>query len=93
MLLTPGSYCHEGDPGDDGYLRERVLMVRLGDLDYMFGIGVPDGCAISGSEWRRGMAAKADLFHRVREVNANLSSIPSSSQNSLLNSGTAARST
>jgi hypothetical protein len=73
MLLTPGSYCHEGDPGDDGYLRERVLMVRLGDLDYMFGIGVPDGCAISGSEWRRGMAAKADLFHRVREVNANLS--------------------
>jgi hypothetical protein len=44
------------------------------DLDYMFGIGVPDGYAINGSDWRRGMAAKADLFHRVREVNANASS-------------------
>jgi hypothetical protein len=41
------------------------------DLDYMLGIGVPDGYGISGSDWRRGMAAKADLFHRVREVNAN----------------------
>jgi hypothetical protein len=41
------------------------------DLDYMFGIGVPEGCGINGSEWRRGMAAKADLFHRVREVNVN----------------------
>jgi hypothetical protein len=41
------------------------------DLDYMFGIGVPDGYGISGSEWRRGMAAKVDLFHRVREVKAN----------------------
>jgi hypothetical protein len=44
------------------------------DLDYMFGIGAPDGYGISGSDWRRGMAAKADLFFRVREVNANLSS-------------------
>jgi hypothetical protein len=39
----------------------------------MFGIGVPDGYGICGSDWRRGMTAKADLFHRVREVNANLS--------------------
>ena len=28
------------------------------DLDYMFGIGVPEGYGINGSEWRRGMAAK-----------------------------------
>ena len=41
------------------------------NFDYMFGIGVPDGYGIGGSDWRRGMAAKADLFHRVREVNAN----------------------
>jgi hypothetical protein len=41
------------------------------DLDYMFGIGVPDGCAINGSDWRRGMAAKADLILRVCEVDAN----------------------
>ena len=45
------------------------------DLDYMFGIGVPEGYGINGSDWRRGMAAKADLFHRVREVNANLSAV------------------
>jgi hypothetical protein len=25
-------YCHEGNPEDDRYLRERVLMVRLGEL-------------------------------------------------------------
>ena len=43
------------------------------DLDYMFGIGVPEGYGISGSEWRRGMVAKADLINRVREVSANLS--------------------
>jgi hypothetical protein len=41
------------------------------DLDYMLGIGVPDGYGINGSDWRRGMAAKADLIHRVRDVNAN----------------------
>jgi hypothetical protein len=43
------------------------------DLDYMLGIGVPEGCGINGSQWRRGMVAKADLINRVREVNANLS--------------------
>src|SRR5262249_46004532 len=45
------------------------------NLDYMLGIGVPDGCYINGSDWRRGMAAKADLINRVREVNANLSTV------------------
>jgi hypothetical protein len=40
------------------------------DLDYMFGIGVPEGYGISGGDWRRGMAAKFSLIHRVREVNA-----------------------
>ena len=25
-------YCHEGDPEDDSYLRERVLMVRFGEM-------------------------------------------------------------
>src|SRR5262245_61726752 len=25
-------YCHKGDPEDDKYLRERVLMVRLGEM-------------------------------------------------------------
>jgi hypothetical protein len=33
--LNPGAregYCHEGDPEDDIHLRERVLMVRLGEL-------------------------------------------------------------
>jgi hypothetical protein len=37
-------------------------------LDYMFGIGVPDGYGINGSEWRRGMAAKFDLIFRACEV-------------------------
>jgi hypothetical protein len=38
------------------------------NLDYMFGIGVPDQCAINGSDWRRGMAAKFDLIFRACEV-------------------------
>jgi hypothetical protein len=38
------------------------------NLDYMFGIGVPDWSAINGSDWRRGMAAKFDLIFRVCEV-------------------------
>ena len=41
------------------------------DLDYMLGIGVPEGCGISGGEWRRGMAAKHDLMLRVCEVREN----------------------
>jgi hypothetical protein len=43
------------------------------DLDYILGIGVPEECAINGSDWRRGIAAKFSLIHRVREVNAKLS--------------------
>ena len=35
-LLNPANsgkgYCHKGDPEDDKYLRERVLMVRLGEM-------------------------------------------------------------
>jgi hypothetical protein len=38
------------------------------DLDYIFGIGVPDGSGINGSEWRDGMVAKRDLILRVYEV-------------------------
>ena len=45
------------------------------DLDYIFGIGVPDGYGINGSQWRRGLWAKANLIHRVREVNANPSTL------------------
>jgi hypothetical protein len=40
-------------------------------FDYLFGVGVPDGYGIGGSDFRRGMSAKVDLFHRVREVNAD----------------------
>jgi hypothetical protein len=38
------------------------------DSDYNFGIGVPEGCGISGSEWRRGMVATSNLRVRAREV-------------------------
>jgi hypothetical protein len=35
-LLNPANsgkgYCHEGNPEDDSYLRERVLMVRLSEM-------------------------------------------------------------
>lgn len=41
------------------------------NLDYMLGIGVPEGYGIGGSDWRRGMMAKVNLFRRAREVNAN----------------------
>jgi hypothetical protein len=41
------------------------------NLDYMLGIGVPEGCGISGGEWRRGMVAKHDLMLRVCEVREN----------------------
>ena len=43
------------------------------DLDYMRGIGVPDGYAIGGSDHRRGMDAKYCLMHRACVVNAKLS--------------------
>jgi hypothetical protein len=38
------------------------------DLDYMLGIGVPEGYGISGSDWRRGMRVKFDLIARAYEV-------------------------
>ena len=41
------------------------------NLDYMLGIGVPEGCGISSSESRRGMRAKLDLMVRAYEVRAN----------------------
>jgi hypothetical protein len=45
-------------------------------FDYiLFGTGVPEGWGISSGEFNRGMDAKADLFNRVREVNANLSTV------------------
>jgi hypothetical protein len=41
------------------------------DWDYIWGIGVPDGCGINGHEWRRGMIAISDLAVRAREVRDN----------------------
>jgi hypothetical protein len=38
------------------------------DLDYIFGIGRPEGYAISSGQWRDGMVAKRDLILRVYEV-------------------------
>jgi hypothetical protein len=38
------------------------------DLDWMFGIGLPDGCGISGSDHAQGMVAKRDLILRAYEV-------------------------
>jgi hypothetical protein len=40
-----------------------------------FGTGLLEGEGISSSDFHRGMDAKADLFKRVREVNANLSTV------------------
>jgi hypothetical protein len=37
----------------------------------LWGIGVPEGYAINGSMWRRGMQAYRDLGEGVREVRAN----------------------
>jgi len=41
------------------------------ERDYSVGIGMPEGCGLSGSEWRRGMVARDDLAARAREVRAN----------------------
>ncbi len=41
------------------------------DLDYMFGIGVPEGYGISGSDFAHGMKAKFDLMVRAYEVLAS----------------------
>jgi hypothetical protein len=37
-------------------------------LDYIFGIGVPDGHGTGSSDYHRGMAAKFDLIFRAYEV-------------------------
>jgi len=42
-----------------------------GELDYICGIGAPEGCGVSYREWRRGMVAKHDLMLRVCEVREN----------------------
>ena len=47
--------------------------VHAMDLDYNFGIGVPEGYGISGREWRRGMRAKVRLYTRACEVRTNTS--------------------
>jgi hypothetical protein len=41
----------------------------------LFGTGLLEGYGISSSDFHRGMDAKADLFNRVREVNANQSTV------------------
>jgi hypothetical protein len=43
------------------------------DLDYLFGIGLPEGAGIHGSDCRRGERAKRRLMHRACEVNSKLS--------------------
>jgi hypothetical protein len=43
------------------------------DLDYLFGIGVPEGYGIGSSDHGRGMEAKNCLMHRACVVNAKLS--------------------
>jgi hypothetical protein len=40
-------------------------------VDYMCGIGVPEGCGINGSEYRGGLCAAHDLERRARAVRAN----------------------
>jgi hypothetical protein len=40
------------------------------DLDWMLGIGLPEGAGITGSDHGRGNEAKFRLIRRVREVNA-----------------------
>jgi hypothetical protein len=41
------------------------------DFDYVFGIGLPDDCGISGSDHRRMVSAVRDLALRARAVRAN----------------------
>jgi hypothetical protein len=55
------------------YLRED-LAIEHGDaaaFDYACGIGVPDGCGISGSDCRRSQRAARDLEQRAHAVRAN----------------------
>jgi hypothetical protein len=41
------------------------------DWDYSWGVGLPDGCGISGSDVRRGLLGLENLTNRVREVRKN----------------------
>jgi hypothetical protein len=41
------------------------------DEDYVMGIGVPEGCDIGGTEWRRGLRAQRNIDARILEVRAN----------------------
>jgi hypothetical protein len=41
------------------------------DWDYILGVGVPDGCGISGSDHRRGLLGLENLRSRVRDVRKN----------------------
>jgi len=41
------------------------------DIDYVFGIGLPDGYGISGSDYRRMDRAVLDLTQRAHDVRAN----------------------
>src|SRR6185436_2148741 len=41
------------------------------DIDYCNGIGVPEGCGIGGSDYRRMICASHNLADRARAVRAN----------------------
>ena len=41
------------------------------NYDYMFAIGVPEGCGLGYSEWAAGMRAADELRERVRTVGSN----------------------
>jgi len=41
------------------------------NYDYMFAIGVPEGCGLGYSEWAAGMRAADELRERVRTVRSN----------------------
>ena len=55
------------------YLRKEVWQEHRNavDVDYMCGIGVPEGYGISGSDCRRGQCAAHDLELRARAVRAH----------------------
>jgi hypothetical protein len=45
-------------------------------FDYSCGIGVPEGCGISGSEWRAGMRAASELRAHVIDVTTDAARFP-----------------
>ena len=50
-------------------LRKNIVMPKT--LTGFLGLVCLKDVGLNGSEWRRGMKAKVNLFGRVREVNAN----------------------